>query len=168
MSSIFSGRYTSSIDGEFIVFIIGMRVNRMFAIHKWMPVMAAMAPMVKELYQHPKLGFLGHESFIMWRGVTLIQYWRSYEDLEKYARGGIHLEAWKNFNRKVGTDGTVGIYHETYRVPSGHYECIYGNMPRFGLGKIGNHAPATGRMETARRRMGGDNEPAVDTPVNPT
>ncbi|MNJ58779.1 hypothetical protein D3C77_544320 [compost metagenome] len=71
--------------------------------------------------------------------MTLLQYWRSYEQLEKYARGGMHLESWKHFNKSVGTDGTVGIYHETYRVQPGMYECIYGNMPKFGLAKVSNH-----------------------------
>lgn len=97
----------------------------------------------------------------------MIQYWRSYEQLEKYARGGIHLEAWKNFNKSVGTDGTVGIYHETYIIQSGQYECIYGNMPKFGLAKVSAHVPAVGKMETSRRRMGGNNEPAAPTPPNP-
>jgi hypothetical protein len=40
-------------------------------------------------------------------------------------------------------------------------------MPKFGLAKAGEHVPATGKMETARKRMGGDNEPAVPTPENP-
>lgn len=29
---------------------------------------------------------------------------------------------------------------------------------------IGKHVPATGRRETARRRLGGNNEPAVASP----
>ncbi|MGF9645481.1 DUF4188 domain-containing protein [Paenibacillus sp. FSL L8-0502] len=31
-------RYKAEIDGESIVFIIGMRVNRLWAINKWLPV----------------------------------------------------------------------------------------------------------------------------------
>jgi hypothetical protein len=167
MGKIHAGRYAAEMDGEFVVFIIGMRVNRLFAIHKWFPAFKAMGPMIRELYMNRDLGFLGTEYFLSWRGVTLLQYWRSYEQLEKYARGGVHLEAWKHFNRSVGTDGTVGIYHETYKVQPGMYECIYGNMPKFGLGKVSNHIPAVGRMETSKRRLGGDNEPAVETPENP-
>lgn len=161
MANIHKGRYSAEIDGEFVVFIIGMRVNRLWAIHKWLHVFKSMGPMIKELYMNPDTGFLGTEFFMSWRGVTLLQYWRSYDELEKYARGGLHLEAWKRFNQSVGSDGSVGIYHETYKAHSGSYETIYANMPKFGLAKVSNHVSATGRKETSRRRMGGENDPAV-------
>jgi hypothetical protein len=103
-----------------------------------------------EMDQNPDIGFISTEFFLNWRGITLIQYWRSYEQLETYARGCIHLEAWKRFNQP------------------GEYECIYGNMPRFGLAKAGDHIPAVGRMETSRRRMGGENNPITPTPNNPS
>lgn len=96
MANIHKGRYSAQIEGEFVVFIIGMRINRLWAIHKWLPVFKSMGPMIKELYMNPETGFLSTEYFISWRGVTLLQYWRSYDELEKYARGGLHLEAWKN------------------------------------------------------------------------
>jgi hypothetical protein len=167
MEKVIPGRYAARMEGSFVVFIIGMRINRLFAIHKWLPVITAMQKMLKELYQNPELGLLGHEQFVSWKGFSFVQYWRSYDLLEKYARGGTHLKAWKNFNRSVGTDGTVGVYHETYIVQAGQYECIYGNMPKFGLGKVAQLVPAVGNMETARRRIGGNNEPAVPTPPNP-
>lgn len=167
MPNIHKGRYSAQIEGEFVVFIIGMRINRLWAIHKWLPVLKSMGPMIKELYMNPETGFLSTEYFISWRGVTLLQYWRSYDELEKYARGGLHLEAWKKFNRSIGTDGTVGIYHETYKAQSGSFETIYANMPTFGLAKASEHVPSTGKMETSRRRMGGENDPAVKAPENP-
>ncbi len=45
------------------------------------------------------------------------------------------------------------MWHETYRVSPGNYECIYVNMPPFGLGKVTRLIPATGRHETAAGRM---------------
>lgn len=39
----------------FVVFLIGMRINRLWAIHEWWPVMNAMAPMINELMQNPEL-----------------------------------------------------------------------------------------------------------------
>jgi hypothetical protein len=167
MPKVVLGRFAARMEGPFVVFIIGMRVNRFFAFQKWVPVARAMGPMIKELYNNPETGFLSTEFFFNWRGITLVQYWKSYEHLEKYARGGIHLTAWKKFNQSVGTDGTVGIYHESYIIESGKYESVYGNMPKFGLAKAGEHVPATGKMETARKRLGGDNVPAVPTPGNP-
>lgn len=38
VSIVFPGRYTAQLDGSFVVFIIGMRVNKLWAIHKWLPV----------------------------------------------------------------------------------------------------------------------------------
>ncbi len=101
------------------------------------------------------------------RGATTLQYWRSFDDLERFARDKQepHLSAWKRFNQAVGTDGSVGIWHETYQVAAGQYEAVYGNMPVSGLAKATTHLPATGRRETARRRMGGESEPAVPTPA---
>lgn len=167
MSKVIPGRYTANVEGPFVVFIIGMRVNRVFAVHKWVPVAMAMGPMLKTLFQHPEKGFLGAETFLSWRGANVVQYWRSFDDLERFARSKQepHLSAWKRFNKAVGTDGSVGIWHETYQVAAGQYEAVYGNMPVYGLAKAAEHVPATGRKETARRRMGGESEPAVPTPA---
>lgn len=74
MPNIYKGRYSAQIEGEFVVFIIGMRINRLWAIHKWLPVLKSMGPMIKELYMNPETGFLSTEYFISWRGVTLLQY----------------------------------------------------------------------------------------------
>jgi hypothetical protein len=51
-------RLTAKIDGEFVVFLIGMRINKPLLPHKWMPVAAAMPRMPRELYAHPEMGFL--------------------------------------------------------------------------------------------------------------
>ncbi len=108
------------------------------------------------LYEHPDKGFLGGETFLYWRGVGLIQYWRSFEDLERFARSREepHLKAWQRFNRVVGGDGSVGIWHETYLINPGNYEAIYGNMPIFGLAAATKHVPVTGRKENASQRVG--------------
>lgn len=169
MSPLFPGRYSAQIDGSFVVFLIGMRVNRLLAVHKWLPVARAMGPMVEHLLAHKELGLLHAQPFLYWRGAALVQYWRSFEQLEHFARDPAlnHLEPWKRFNRAVGADGSVGIWHETYQVQAGQYECVYGNMPPFGLAVAGQHLPAVGKRETARRRMGLQGEPAVPTYDNP-
>jgi Domain of unknown function (DUF4188) len=128
-----------------------------------------MGPMIKTLYQHPEKGFLGAQTFVYWRGIAVVQYWRSFDDLEKFARdkSDPHLSAWRRFNRAIGTDGSVGIWHESFLVDAGQYEAVYGNMPVFGLAAATKHVPAVGHRETARRRLGQENEPAVPTPANP-
>jgi len=156
LARVMNGRYTADTEEPFVVFVIGMRVNELLAVRKWVPTARAMAPMLRELYAEPETGFLGAETFLYWRGVALIQYWRSFEDLERFARDrdSSHLPAWRRFNRSVSSDGSVGIWHETFLVEQGSYEAVYANMPVFGLAKATSHVPATGRRETARQRLG--------------
>ncbi|MGG3744699.1 DUF4188 domain-containing protein [Paenibacillus chibensis] len=160
MEKVVSGRYTAHTEDSFVVFIIGMRINRFWAVHRWLPVFMAMPGMIRELYMNPDLGFKeGHMHFSL-RRTCIVQYWDSFEQLEHYARKGQkHLKAWRDFNRKIGTDGTVGIFHETFIIPNGNSESVYNNMPVFGLAKATSHVPATGRRETASRRLGRDGEP---------
>jgi len=152
---IHQDRLTARIEGDFVVFLIGMRINRPLRVDRWWPVANAMPKMLKELYQHPELGFLHAE---MWfsRTILVLQYWRSLDQLMDYAknREAAHLPAWQAFNRSVGTDGSVGIWHETYAVSEGRYENVYVNMPAFGLGAAGTLVPARGGMQSARGRMG--------------
>ena len=169
MSKVIPGRFTADIEGPFVVFLIGMRVNKFFAFRKWFATAMAMGPMIRTLYEHPEKGFLGAQTFFNLRGVVTIQYWRSFEDLERFARDrdDPHVAAWKQFNKSIGSDGSVGIWHESFLVDAGKYEALYGNMPVFGLASAAKHVPATGRRETARRRLGGDSEPAVESPLQP-
>jgi hypothetical protein len=155
MTKIFPGRYTAQSKEPFVVFLIGMRFNRLLAVRRWVQVARAMPPMLEELKRHPELGLLHFEVFLYWRGVATVQYWRSFEQLHAYAhaRDANHLPAWAEFNRRIGGDGSVGIWHETYTVAPGQYESIYANMPRFGLAGAAEHVTATGRLEQARTRI---------------
>jgi Domain of unknown function (DUF4188) len=73
------------------------------------------------------------------------------------ARDAEHLPAWREFNRRVGNNGDVGIWHETYIVKRGNYENVYSNMPAFGLGRVGTLTPVGRRhgrsTETAGERV---------------
>jgi hypothetical protein len=133
---------SNSVDtggGDFVVFLIGMRVNKPLRIDKWLPVVTAMTRMIAELRAQPTLGLLHAE---MWTSRTsiMVQYWRSMDQLLAYAKNknAQHLPAWRAFNKAVGNNGSVGIWHETYAASPGTYENFYGNMPRFGLGSAGH------------------------------
>ena len=155
------------MDGEFVVFLIGLRVNKPWKLHKWLPVFLAMPRMLKELSADPASGFLGYEQSLM----TSIQYWRSFEALEVYARDRerAHWPAWVDFNKRVGRSrGDVGIWHETYRIAPGQYEAIYSGMPARGLGKVGRLVPAAGRRESARGRLHGREESATSADSHPS
>ena len=146
---------TGKIDGDFCVFLIGMRINRPLKIHKWLPPAMAMSRMFRELRAHKQLGFLGSEAWFG-RTVIVLQYWRSTTHLMEYAaaKNREHLPAWQAFTRAIGNSGDVGIWHETYSVKEGAYETIYHNMPPFGLGRVGTLVSATGRHQSAKDRLG--------------
>jgi Monooxygenase af470-like len=153
---VFSGRHTAHIEGDFVVFIIGMRINRPWKPHKWLPVLTAMPPMVKELEANPESGFLGASQGFLSGGPALVQYWRSFDDLERYARDADsrHMPAWRKFNQRVRSSGDVGIWHETYKVRAGEYEAIYGNIPVMGLAAATRHVPVGSTGQSAARRIG--------------
>jgi hypothetical protein len=82
----------------------------------------------------------------------VVQYWRSFDHLERFARDNTHRSAWANFYKSGGIrTGDVGFWHETYQIRAQHYEAVYGNMPRFGLAKAGQHRALTDT--TARQRI---------------
>ncbi len=149
-------RLSATLDGEFVVFLIGMRVNKPLQVHRWAPVASAMTRMLKELHLNPEMGFLGGESWFA-RTILMLQYWRSMEQLLAYAKNkdAEHLPAWRAFNKSVGTNGSVGIWHETYAVSPGSYENIYANMPSFGLGRVGALQPVSGHRDSASGRLQG-------------
>lgn len=144
--AIFPGRYTAQSDEPFVVFIVGMHINRFLAIRSWAQVVRAMRRMLVELKQKPELGLLHMEWILYRRGVGLVQYWRSFEHMHAYAhaKDRVHLPAWTDFNRSVGNSGAVGIWHETYTISPGQYESVYLNMPKFGLAAATNHAAIKG------------------------
>ena len=54
MAEIRAGRWTAQFDEPYVVFIIGMRINRLWKVHRWLPIMLAMTRMLRELY--PQIG----------------------------------------------------------------------------------------------------------------
>lgn len=138
--------HTHDHDGELAVFLIGLRVRRPWRPDLWLPPFIAMQPMITELYNakaaaergegaHP--GFLSHRMLVGGGGPTLVQYWRSPEDIYTYAHdpARAHRAAWLDFYRRgQGSAGAVGIWHETYAVLAGGAESLYVDMPATGLG----------------------------------
>ena len=156
MAAVQPGRWTHQIpkDGELTVFLIGMRVNRWWRPDAWLPVAAAMGPMLAELSRDPESGLLGYRTLLGARGVTLVQYWASPEKLYAYASdpSRAHRPAWAAYNRRLRRGiGAVGIWHETY--PARAAETIYGDMPPTGLGAAVGLRPITSHNARARERL---------------
>ena len=169
MARVNKKRLTADIQGDFVVFLIGMRINKLWKVHKWLPVVMAMPRMLRELSQKPDMGLLGYRNVLAGpRSPMVIQYWRSWEQLERYARNrdAKHFPAWVKFNKAVGSNGDVGLWHETYRVAAGQYETFYNSVAPLGLGKAAGLVPAAGYRSSAAGRLGLAD--GTDAPVDPS
>lgn len=163
-AAVATERMSARIEGPFVVFLIGARINKPWRVRDWWRVARAMGPMMRELLRRPELGLLAQQSWWSLRGPLLVQYWRSAEHLERFANDASlpHRQAWLDFYRYVDTSaGAVGIWHESYTVRPGGYEVAYVGMPRFGLAEAGEHLPLrlVGERAAARRaggQRGGD------------
>ncbi|MGH3367913.1 MAG: DUF4188 domain-containing protein [Nocardioidaceae bacterium] len=149
------GRVTAAYDGDVVVFLIGMRINKPWRLRSWWPVVTAMPLMLQELAADPDSGLLGYRMLIGRGGPTLIQYWESMDKLQGFAGdpGRTHRPAWLAYFQRSYRDGGAGIWHETYLVPAGNHESVYGNMPKTGLGAVGGVVAVSGRGETAAERL---------------
>lgn len=155
MPTIHDGRWTATPTDDLVVFLIGARVNRLHAVRKVWQVASTMPRLLARLAEEPELGLLHAESFRRGRTTLSVQYWRSHEHLQRFATDPSlpHARAWQDFVRTVGFDGDVGIWHETYVVPKGNAEAIYGSMPVFGLAAATGHVPVGQMGGNARQRM---------------
>jgi len=165
-----NGRRTHEYDGAIGVFLIGMKVNHWWRPDQWLPVFLAMPRMLTELYRNKvaagrgeaeDLGFLGARTLIGGGGPTVVQYWRSTEDIYRYAGapGLAHRPAWAAFNTRARkAAGAVGIWHETYAVPAGGHESVYVACPPMGLAAATSlpAAPNKARARLAAVRSGDD------------
>lgn len=167
MARVVAGRMTAEVDGDLAVLLIGMRINRWWKVHKWLPVFLAMPRMLRTLFPRPELGLLHAQVWFGPRGPMVVQYWRSVEQLDAFARDPSlpHHPSWRAFNRAVGGSGDVGIWHESYRIRAGDWESVYVNMPRFGAARAGGHLPAAARGQTAAQRRRAGRPASVTVPA---
>lgn len=142
-----------------VLFLVGMRINKLWAIHKWLPVMMAMPKMIVEQVKHPEIGVIGTpRSFISGRLIQTQQYWRSYDLLEKYAAdtNRSHFPAWKKFNKAARGNDAVGIYHETYVLTATGHENIFVNLKKpILIGEAVGLNEVTSLRDSSRQRITG-------------
>jgi len=154
MPRIDAARMTHDYDGELVVFLIGMRINKPWRPDLWLPAFLAMPAMLKELLSDPTSGLLGSHLTFGANGPLLVQYWSSHELLYAYASdpNAVHRPAWAGFHRRVrARPDAVGIWHETFVV--GRAETLYYAMPPFGLAGATAAVPVSRRGETARQLL---------------
>lgn len=131
-----------------VVLLIGMRINHFWGVHHWLPVLAAMPRMLRELSRDRSRGLLGYTLLTgSPRTYYVVQYWESKEKLYAYANAPdmFHRKAWAMMNRKEKKSRQhVGLWHETYIAPEGSYESIYADMPPYGLAAVTGVLPVEG------------------------
>jgi Domain of unknown function (DUF4188) len=154
-----AGRTTAAAEGDVVVLLIGVRIHHVWAVHHWLPVILSMPRMLRELTKNPGSGLLWHILLTASpRTYYLVQYWESKEQLYAYASdpGMHHHRMWALINREERAGRVrqhVGIWHETYVVPEGSYEAIYGDMPAFGLAAAHGQVPVDRRGRRAKDRF---------------
>ncbi len=156
MTDLNQGRWTHGHDGKIAVFLIGLRINKLRRPDVWVPSLNAMGPMIAELSADPDSGFLGVHTSLVWRGPLMVQYWRSTDDIFRYARdaGRRHRPAWTEFYRRTkDSHGVVGLWHEAYEVPKGAVHSMYVDMPATGLAGFTSTRPQGGRTRGEAREQ---------------
>lgn len=156
MATVVPGRVAAPAPPEgTVVFLIGMRINHLWDVRRWLPVLGAMPAMLRELLSDPDSGLLDATTWISGRTLLVKQYWSSFDKLDAYARDRDkrHRPAWHAFNVRARGNTAIGIYHETYLVGPGRAESIYVNMPTIGLARAVGALPATQVGDEATQRL---------------
>jgi hypothetical protein len=152
MANTAGRRMAAEIDGDFVVFLIGARLNFLHLAGTIMDLggRRGMKHMLDYLVAHPEKGLLGYQLGLP----VIVQYWRSFDHLEAFAQDtdDPHLAVWRSYWKRVGSGNRTGIWHESYLVRAGEYEAVYANMPPFGLGKAGKLVPLQ-ESSSARSRI---------------
>ena len=152
-----NSRFTTQAPSGTTVFLVGMHINTPWALHRIMPVMLAMPRMLIEQMKNRDIGMIGTpRTFVSGRIVMVVQYWKSYEALEAYAKAGEldHLPAWRAFNKAARKSNAVGVFHETYVLDNGNHEAIYSNLPKaILLGAAVGQVAIGKQTESSRERL---------------
>jgi hypothetical protein len=134
-------------SSEICVFLISARCNHPLGLFG--PNYKALADHMQHLIflleaSGPTSGFLGANSYISANDrpasneIMIVMYFKSYEDLYRFAHEDAHRGAWNWWNGLVkdGKDGCLSIAHEVYAVPKGKWENVYVNYAASGFGEF--------------------------------
>lgn len=155
---IYSGRYAALVEEPVTLFLVGLRIHRWRSVRTWLPLLLGLLRLKRLLKGQPARGMRGAKVWWSGREILVVQYWDSYDQLERFAldRDGEHVKVWRQFNVTVGAGEkpAVGVWHECYRADPSDCECVYSNMPRMGLAKATGHVKAAALRESGRPRPG--------------
>ncbi len=139
------------MEDGFVIYINGMRLNKLRALPRYLMAGLKVGKMFDRLAADPDSGFLGYEPALMGpRHGAAIQYWRSLEDIRRFASdpGDMHVPAWQWFNER--DDGGLAFWSELYVIEPENYETFFRNVEGVGLSRFGRMVP----MEEHERQLG--------------
>ncbi|KAL9601155.1 MAG: hypothetical protein Q9179_002959 [Wetmoreana sp. 5 TL-2023] len=179
--AVVPGRYTAQVpnpDGsittasanKICIFIIATRSNHPKG--RFAPGINEITDYFRRMWQdasrnREKWGYLGKTPTLIateedcTNTLVWISYWRSLEDLHSFARGETHRAGWDWYSKEQKKYPHIGIQHETYLAPKGHWENIAYNFRPFGIGKTkhlvrGEVGDAEGRFISPLQLTSGD------------
>ena len=99
-------------------------------------------------------GLLHSDLFrIAWNHFGVLQYWRSFEELEAWSHTSPHADWWREASERLRTKADFAIYHETFLVPRDSIESIYMNALPTGLLAFGATGEPAGLDANSRGRL---------------
>ena len=140
-SKVYAGQYAAAIDKPVIVTLIGFRINKLWAIHHWLPFFVRFVTLKNYSMRRHKTSVLLSKTWFAWREIMLLQYWSSLDSLEEFAQSNAkpHIKSWRDYNKKIAKHGSFGIWHEMYYIEPDCHESVYNNMPRTSLARATKH-----------------------------
>ncbi|KIW99490.1 uncharacterized protein Z518_11229 [Rhinocladiella mackenziei CBS 650.93] len=123
-------------DEKVVVFFLGAKGNHPlgFFAPNLKEISGYLGNMIKQCEKDaPDSGFYGGSSWTSQdkKGATeflFISYWRSIDDIHRFAYGPLHREAWDWWNKNSKQSDHLGIHHEMFEVDRKHWEGIYLNF----------------------------------------
>ena len=108
MTLTINRRVSGEIEGEFVLFLIGVRLNKPWKLN-WLPLLGQCRVCARNSTKSPNLGMMHYRVHFGFPNTMVVQYWRSFEQLTAYAQDRIqlHLPAWSAFNKAISNNGDV-------------------------------------------------------------
>ncbi len=145
------GRWTSHVDGDFVVLLVGARVDRGLRSRRARTALRQLQRVLAEIEKDPGNGLLGYQHHGGRHGLV-VQYWRSQQALERFTRdpANRHAQVWRAwFDAVDGDHPGAGFWRESFQVRAGEYAAAYSDMPELGLLRAGVPAPLPDRPHRA-------------------
>ncbi|KAJ5465334.1 uncharacterized protein N7458_001020 [Penicillium daleae] len=126
-----------------------------------------------------KFGYLGHTTWIEANGRTTANavmtatYFRTVEELHKFAHSPLHKKVWRWWNSIAKTHPHLSINHEMYHAPEDCWETIYANCHPVGMAATETKVMVTDDpVEPEYRTDGSENSKEIgfdpyEAPVTP-